>query len=585
LAEIHPEFKSLVLETWKKYGLKEEEGWKLPRLCMTDGFFLAKLLGYSEFTDCHREIFGFFVRKNPDALDFKAFAEPYEGSHDDQLMLCRGGFKSTADIVDTIQWIITFPDIRINIMTGTTSLAEEFVELIKGHFQTNNDRSPQIGPDGKPRLFQILFPEHCEPNMGKEPEWVTPARRRAVAGPTVRATSIDKNTTGTHCDVLKVDDGTTAENTNTPTRIASVNKAITQARRLVEPYGFKLRIGTPYDPKDNLASTVADEERRKKNKQQALVKILLRPAYTLAEGYEHLMPSDITDEMVAEGICKLWFPQRITLKFLHQEYADSLKSDPRTFFSQYLLDLSKAHIVKFKREKMIAASLPWQSIPRDGSIFQAWDIAYGLSESADFTVGVTGLIARGQVYVIDVCRGQFDEDTLPSVIAGAAYKWKPSRIAVEDSVGTRWLKKPIKQAMEELAYYQNIEFISLGQGSKDNSKTSRAKPVVHLLGKNRLYFSLEIPDLTYLYDELEAFPPAKGGHDDIVDAISLLVNTFMPAHEMEDAYQSGPLSAPLPPEADGRYRQIYGIDRPRVVEVANSPRIITDSALDELLNP
>lgn len=584
MPEIHPDFKSRILQTWKEHKISEEDGWHYRRLAMTDGFYLAHLLEYSEFTDCHREVFDFFVKKDPDAPDFKTFAENYSGSHDDLLMLCRGGFKSTADIVDTVQWIITFPDIRVNIMTGTTSLATEFVELIKGHFQTDKDGNPQIGPDGKPRLFQILFPEHCEKDLGKEPSWTTPARRRAVAGPTVVATSIDKNTTGTHCDVLKVDDGTTAENTNTPTRIASVNKAITQARRLVEPYGFKLRIGTPYDPKDNLAATVADEEKRRQNKQPSLVKVLLRPAYTMAEGYEHLMPSDITEEMVSSGICKLWFPQRISLIFLQNEYADSLKSDPRTFFSQYLLDLSKAHIVKFSRDKMIAASLPWQSIPRDGSIFQAWDIAYGLTESADFTVGVTGMIVRGQVFILDICRGQFDDEGLPSVIAGAAYKWKPSRIAIEDSVGTRWLKRPIKQAMEELAFYQNIEFIGLGQGKKDNSKISRAKPVVHLLGKGRLFFSLEIPDITYLYDELEAFPPGSKGHDDIVDAISLLVNTFMPAHEMEEAYHSSPLSVTPSPKETSWDRRIYGIDRPRVVEADNSPRIFADPAIDELWN-
>jgi phage terminase large subunit-like protein len=583
VAEIHPDFKPLVLKTWEQYGLKEEEGWKLRRLCMIDGFFLAKLFGYAEFDECHREVFDFFVKKDPDAPDFKTFAENYTGSHDDLLMLCRGGFKSTADIVDTAQWIITFPDIRINIMTGTTSLAEEFVGLIKGHFQTNRDRSPQLGPDGKPRLFQILFPEHCGPDMGKEPEWTTPARRRAVAGPTVEATSIDKNTTGTHCDVLKVDDGTTAENTNTSTRIASVNKAITQARRLVEPYGFKLRIGTPYDPKDNLAATVADEEKRAKNKKPSLVKVFLRPAYKLAEGHEHLMPDEITEEMVQQGTCKLWFPQRISLKFLQNEYEDSLKSDPRTFFSQYLLDLSKAHIVKFHRTKMVAASLPWQSIPRDGEIVHSWDIAYGLSESADFTVGVTGMIVRGQVFILDLCRGQFSEDNLPAAIAGAAHKWKPIRIAIEDSVGTRWLKRPIKQAMEELAFYRNIEFISLGQGSKDTTKTSRAKPAVHLLGKGRLFFSLEIPDITYLYDELEAFPVGNKGHDDIVDAISLLVNTFMPAHEMDGLADSAPLSAPLPSAKETWWdRHLRGLDKP-VVEVNTGPQVFSDPGVDELL--
>lgn len=571
------DIQAVILKCWQRYGLKAEDGWKLRRKAQTDGYWFAKeLLGYKEFSECHKEVFDFFVQKDPDAEDFKSFAEQYSGSHDDLLMLCRGGFKSTADIVDAIQWIITFPDIRINIMTGTGPLAEEFVGLLKGHFRTNKDGSPQVGVDGKPRLFQILFPEHCEPKMGESPEWTTPARRKQVAGPTIRATSLESNTTGTHCDVLKCDDCTTQENSKTPGRIKSVNQDITQARRLVEPYGFKLRIGTPYDLSDNLAATVADEEKRAAQGRPSLVRVLLRPALTRKPGFEDVPIDQLTDEMVT-----LWFGERITLKFLQNEYADALKSDPKTFYSQYLLDLKQGNFTKFSRDRLVAATMPFIQIPdlRDGHIFQAWDLAYGISDSVDFSVGMTGFFFGGRVYLLDMVRGHYDEDLLPRVIAEFAFKWKPERIAVEDSVGTRWLKKEIQREMRRLRYQgPNVEFVSLGMGSKITNKISRAKPVVRLLGDGRLAISNELPQLDTFYDELEIFPPPRGKKDDIVDALSLLVNHFYQEDSFDDAVRAG--QANLTEEDEGWYRRIHGLDRPQ--ETDEGPQIFVDPDIQEL---
>src|SRR4029077_13986256 len=116
-------------------------GLRLRHRCQTDGFWLAKeVLGYRYFSKCHEELFstpekdGFFVLKNPSCASFKYFAEADNGLHDRLLFLSRGGFKSTADIVDVIQYFLCWASIRINIMTGTVSLAEEFTGIIKGHF-------------------------------------------------------------------------------------------------------------------------------------------------------------------------------------------------------------------------------------------------------------------------------------------------------------------------------------------------------------------------------------------------------------------------------------------------------------------
>ena len=70
-------------------------------------------------------------------------------------------------------------------MTGTASLAEEFTGVIKGHFTLTEEGGPKTHDNGKLRLIQVLFPEHCETDPGKKPQWVTPARQGDIAGPTI----------------------------------------------------------------------------------------------------------------------------------------------------------------------------------------------------------------------------------------------------------------------------------------------------------------------------------------------------------------------------------------------------------------
>ena len=527
------------------YDLKQQ-GLGMRHRCQTDGFWLAKeILGYRAFGECHRELFstpekeGFFVLKNPAAKSFKDFAEADTGLHDRLLFLPRGGFKSTADIVDCIQWILCFPSIRINIMTGTVSLAEEFTGVIKGHFsldpiEDKEKKKEWEGPyemgaprvfdadhdfAGKLKLIQILFPEHCEAKPGEQPEWTTPARKaKEIAGPTIRATSLGKNTTGTHTDLLKIDDGTTAENTQNKERIASINREISMARKLCEPYGYKDRIGTPYHQNDNLTATVKDEEMRARNGQPAMVKVLMHPVGIVKPGYEDLTPDLLEDHMIA-----LWFPERLTLSVLKTEYAEANKTgDTATFYSQFFLDLNKSFETKFRRELMVARTV--DKPPENGYTFQAWDLAYSEQKGAKYTVGMNGLFTMQGIYITDMVRGRFSEYELPAVMANFAHKWKPRRVAVEDSMGARWLNAEIRREQEKLRIHVPFEFVSLGKGSKANSKEVKAKPACRLLGDGRLFFWKAMAGLEEVYNELEAFP--KGTFTDIVCSLSLLVNHF-----------------------------------------------------------
>jgi len=540
---------------WTKYRYQVQaeyghdlikDGLALRHRCQTDGYWLAReILGYRQFADCHRELFstpekeGFFVLKDPSAKSFKVFAEFDKGLHDRLLFLPRGGFKSTADIVDCVQWVLCWPSIRINIMTGTVSLAEEFTGVIKGHFtleaiEDKDQKKAWEGPyeignskvfdadhefAGKLRLIQILFPEHCESKPGEQPEWITPARKsKDIAGPTIRATSLGKNTTGTHTDLLKIDDGTTAENTQNKDRIASINREIAMARKLCEPYGYKDRIGTPYHQDDNLTATVKDEEKRARNGQPAMVKVLAHPAGIIKPEFEDRTPDLLEDHMIT-----LWFPERLTLSVLKTEYAEANKTgDTATYYSQFFLDLNKSFETKFRRELMVARTV--DTLPQQGITFEAWDLAYSEQKGAKYTVGIAGLFTSSGIYIIDMVRGRFGEYELPGVMASFAHKWKPRRVAVEDSMGARWLSSEIRREMERFRIIVPFEFVSLGKGSKANSKEVKAKPACRLLGDGRLYFWKAMAGLEELYNELEAFP--KGTFTDIVCSLSLLVNHF-----------------------------------------------------------
>src|SRR6185369_6284684 len=125
----------------------------------------------------HEEICNdFFVRKDPTVATFKDFANTYIDKKERLLLVPRGGFKSSIDMADCVQWVICFPEVTILVLTGVLDLARDFVAEIKSHFTlaeggnapvglfvSKKNLQPRLMPDGSSSLFQVLFPEHCIP--------------------------------------------------------------------------------------------------------------------------------------------------------------------------------------------------------------------------------------------------------------------------------------------------------------------------------------------------------------------------------------------------------------------------------------
>ena len=123
--------------------------WKKRRTrCQTDLWFLSKeIFGRDLFEQTHRPVIDFFLKKKPFTPAFKkdskyGLAEFHTaieelaplGQRKGICLYPRGSYKSSLDEDDITQFVICYPDIRILIMVGESS-------LVKHSFPTSSSDS------------------------------------------------------------------------------------------------------------------------------------------------------------------------------------------------------------------------------------------------------------------------------------------------------------------------------------------------------------------------------------------------------------------------------------------------------------
>ena len=601
-----PEQQKEVQQSWAKAlgvkALTEEDikdALRYRFLAQTNLYFLCKLLvKYNETTlRTHEEICNsFFISKDP-TVSFRTFADAYQGQKEGLLMTPRGGFKSSLDIADCVQWVICFPEITVLIMTATLKLASMFIGELKEHFKMTESRVKTEKGKKKfeiksfrneatgqwmPSLFQSLFVEHCiMPDDGLSTEFQTNACAPIDKEPTAMAASIEQTLAGLHYGILKLDDVVSNENSNTATRMEEVNKQVSISKGMLHPYGFIDYIGTWYDDADLYGQMLKydDDFVKEENTQNlqigsiasgrfnstASMRIYVRACWWLTEAANK---AGKVEAECKEEDYELWFPERLPFKKLKK-----IQKSDKHFAIKYLNNPRLIHQVKFPRELMVRRTVDHQQLPQQGNIVMVVDVAYSVKSWADYTVIMVGLIHAGRFYVIDMNRGRFNEYQMPVMIANMAMKWKPKRIAMEDSVGAKWIGKETRRELDKLRILIPIEYIGLGKGSAASSKQVKAQPVLRLLGDERLFFSKGCADLEVIYEELERFGQGTAAHDDIVSGVSLMVQHFGPYADIEIKQQQSSMSLNEDREAVAsrdQYNMIYGMGKYYMNDATNS---------------
>jgi predicted phage terminase large subunit-like protein len=241
------------------------------------------------------------------------------------------------------------------------------------------------------------------------------------------------------------------------------------------------------------------------------------------------------------------------------------------------------HVIKFPRELLIRRTVNAVELPGTGMIVTCVDTAYSTKSWADYTVIITALIYGGRFYIIDMKRGKFNEFELPAMIAATALQWRPKRICIEDTgKAEKYVQREVYREMDKLKVRVPIEMVPLGQGSKANSKKVKAGPVLRLLGDDRMRFINTCPGLEDLYEELSKFGTAASTHDDIVDALAILVQQFGAYAEIEGRLTTASSDYVLDPKMKSFYDQTYGDGKYSKYNARNAALEFPDMAPSEL---
>ena len=503
--------------------------------------------------ELHREICeDFFIQKDP--------RKPIEEQSDIRerlLLFPRHGWKTTIDALDCVNWIINFPLVRIVIQTGDSDLACSIVNVVKSYFivpgwdgARDADFQPIWNELARPTKFQKLFPEHCvtETQKGADDYFVTPARkddkfnptRRHIADPTIYAMSIESNTSGWRCEIMKNDDILTDNNIRTPARVKAIHSRFNMSHKLLPWWGYRDTIGTRYENDDSYgklmeAMGLSKEGTYGNIKIAGSLAMLCYPSWwVLGTGPEgegalkntYAAPSLDTPEEGCGFLDKTIWPY----KAMH----DDMKMDSKSHASQYLNNPTLAGEADFTREGMLKCFIDWQRLPINEftQTFAVVDLAYSDKKGRDFTVIAVGTWYNDALWVKDVVRGRFKPEEMPEMIVGVIRDYPEIKtMGIEESVGARWLKTDIFAAAERQGIQlPPIEWISLGQGEKD-AKDNRIKGLVPLYKHGRFFILNNVQ--TEQEEIISEFISSRGKRD-IPDAISRLRKYQTQSYTKED---------------------------------------------------
>lgn len=501
------------------------------------------------FLDEQYDIFAeLFVKKDPDVPIHKLSAVKTR-----LLLWPRGGAKSSYDHVDTYQWIITYPQIRLLYLTGESSLSVGFASEVKGFFTLREDT---------PTFSNLFWPEHCclSKDMRKGTLFTTPVYKAKKTGrkePTIVASSVGKTKSGWHYEVIKCDDSVSDKNTETETQCQSVSEKLFLAENLLIPGGdgyYIDYIGTRYHDLDHYGALLEKYKDKGEvettsgrgwkfyhNKTFSIDILIGKACQIKPEVIEELSKEGkpVTYAEAGEQGCEILLPNIMSYSFFMGKFSKNervtegqLNQNPRTTSD-----------VEFTNQIMRKATVPYSNLPRQGPCSQFWDFAFSKKKGRDYStgcsiiwgeedeVGFNGTKTGGKRtvgYVRKIVRDRFNHLTLAQAIVQLAVEEQPFVIGIEDAAGSRFLEPTI---ISEAIKTNNQNIISLCShidwvtpDNQEDAKRVRMRSLYPWIIEGRLKFlnACMFPkesNLEVLYSEFEKCLVSHH-HDDIPDVIS-----------------------------------------------------------------
>ncbi len=396
----------------------------------------------------------------------------------------RESYKSTSITYGlTIQNILNNPSLTCGIFSYNRPTAKAFLRQIKREFETND-------------LLKGLFPDILWANPSSEsPKWsedegIVVKRKVNSKEATVEAWGlVDGQPTGRHFGLMVYDDVVTLDSVSTPEMCQKTTRAWEMSRNLGSEGGQTRYIGTRYSFNDTWGEIL----------RRGVAKPRLYPVYN-KDGQPVLLSRERIEEKRKE-------------------------LGAYVFASQMLLNPVADEAQNFKEEWLQTWGM---ETTKNLRIYILVDPASKKKKNSDYTaMFVVGLGLDKNYYVIDMIRDRLNLTERMQTLFGLHRMYLPVAVGYEEY--------GMQADVEHLQYVMNKEnyHFPIFPVGGNVSKEDRIRALVPIFEQKRVFLPRmcirttvhgKTVDLTkvFIHEEYLAFP--VGGHDDMLDALSRILD-------------------------------------------------------------
>lgn len=467
--------------------------------------YIKTVAPYAVMGQVHKD-FCDFLQHNPDNASYLLGLLP------------RGHRKSFIIGMYCCWMIMKNPAITILYYSSTTDLAEKQLRSIKQTLEA--------------KIHQKLWPDLINPVEGNREKWSSseicvdsPIRaKEGIRDSTVATAGLTTTTTGSHADLIVLDD-LVEPNNNNPTGRRLVEERYSQMQSILNAGGKIVAVGTRYDPKDLYDHLLNTYEEQYDHDGNLIGKKKSWSVFQreVEKDGEFLWPRSKRSDGKAFGY-NMQELARIKGSYIDksQFYAQYYNDPNRVGASKY----NASNFIYYEKEKLQEANGKWSIAGKRMNLFAAIDFAYSLSDSADSScIAVVGITADKLYYVIELDRFKTDRiqdyfDHVSRLHSKYHFRKLRGEATVAQSVIVKYLKDKLASSGMSLAIdeYKPIK-----------DKDERMNAVLRPLYEDNKVFHYKGGNCELLEAELLA---AKPEHDDIKNAVADAIEIAVPPFEV-----------------------------------------------------
>jgi hypothetical protein len=568
-------FPKKFISNWYEHAKPEElTRWYTERfLCLKyhlflSGYAIAEKVGDPDLPEEKVPILGMDFQDNPHTLLFRRFVQKRPGENlvfsdlenlTKKMMILwpRGLFKTSSVIVDMVQTILNYPNIRICFLTGGDQLAKRQLARLKRVFEKPTKR------------FKFLFPEFCLQSvrntkikddtdsrawsdelckMGTAHEFTIPCRTNdTFAEPTFAISTARSVKAGSHFDIIYIDDLVNETNYRSVKLLEKCYQDYIDICPLLEPTGYIVMTGTRYsfgDTYERIQDMAKEEERQMG---RTIWKFSIRDCWSMGcqncvhtDVYHNFEVNIIEPPCIAAGCnCPgfkvrgnkgVLFPETRTvdgrsightLEFLEGE---RIRLGPEFFANQYENRPIATGAQTFTDTLIGGQTLHDMSqIPpyAQSFTFVVGDLAYVGQEGRDYSVLFICRLFQGQIFIFDCWFDNWDSGQVAENVVNVLLHHRPNIIYLEKFNGWEAYEKIITACAATKGVLKVP--IQWEKGSQaPNAKMIRIGSVKGVLASKRMWLYAGMPGYQRLVTQLVKWPKL-GRHDDFADCAGMVV--------------------------------------------------------------